>query len=139
MPALNSIDPPEILAGGLLSGEYGGIPYRLTPPQTRILYALAESDYGWLTLPALYEILFRLHRRQLRGEVDISSGQAEKVQRHLPELVRQGWVTVDTTEPGDLERVQLAQAGNARELITWLTRRWQGWGEYSKQHDLFHY
>jgi hypothetical protein len=140
---------PEILAAeqpdeaGLVQVAFGGAEVTLNPDQLRILYALAESDWGWLPPAGLAE---RLSDRPVTksdpGPTSTKSSPAvqgeDRLLAAVDNLSTSGFVARDEADgPVGGDIVRLTADGLA--LITGLTRHWAGWQDYSQRFGLERY
>lgn len=105
----------------------------LDKPQVQILYALAEADEVALSYKGLYEVLRGSPATRFSRDDPLSAEQRARVEAYLTPLYDLRLVE----QHPDGERPQLTTTG--LEVITWLTRRWQGWPEYSEEAGLFHF
>lgn len=107
--------------------------FELEKAQVQILYALAEADEVALGYKGLYEVLRGSPATRFSRDEALTAAQRERVDEYLAPLYGLDMVQ----EHADGERPQLTEEG--LRLITWLTRRWQGWQTYSEAVRFSHF
>lgn len=132
-----SEDKVQATAHGMIiavSGWEGhGGTFHLEKAQVQILYALAEADEVALSHKGLYEVLRGSPATRFSREEPLAPEKKERVEEYLTPLYDLGLVKAHA----DGERPQLTTGGT--RLITWLTRRWPGWPEYSEAAGFSHF
>ena len=107
--------------------------FHLDKPQVQILYALAEADEVALSHEGLYEVMRGSPVTRFSRDEPLTLEQRQRVEEYLIPLHNLELVE----QHPDSERPQLTTAG--LKLITWLTRRWQGWPTYSQEAGFSHF
>lgn len=107
--------------------------FHLEKAQVQILYALAEADEVALSYKGLYEVLRGSPATRFSRDEPLKPEQRQRVEKYTRPLHDLGLVE----QHADGERPQLTTAG--LRLITWLTRRWQGWPAYSQEAGISHF
>lgn len=128
---------------GLVRVAFGEAEVTLNPDQLQILYALAESDWGWLAPAGLAE---RLRDRPAEnpdpgpGSTTSSSTiqGVNRLESAVDLLSASGLVTRGQADgPIGREIVRLTDDGLA--LMTGLSRHWAGWQGYCQRFGLERY
>jgi hypothetical protein len=95
-----------------------------------LLYTQAESDWGTLSTNSLRELIGR------RWHTALESPDA--LPASTQRLVEAGLLRQENVR-GEADPAYVRQSKTGQRLITWLTRHWPGWPQYSRRFHFHHY